>query len=720
MTKRDLMELLSGLKETYLTESQVVKHCGKSVNYNTITIKKLLGELVELGDVIITERGKFALTARTNVVKGKFIGNIKGFGFVERNDGSPDDIFIPERRVNGAVNGDEVLVKIGADRKSLEHHKGNHYRADRASEGEVIRILKRTVTSIVGTYEIIAGGGVVLPDDKRFADQVFIPVDKNLGAKPKQKVVVKIISYPSRNQMAIGEITEILGYINEVGVDTLSIVRSYGLTEIFPENVIQEANKVAVEPTEEDFKNRKDYRNDLTITIDGEDARDFDDAISLKKEGENYHLSVHIADVSHYVKQGSEIDKEAFNRATSVYFPDMVLPMLPEALSNNVCSLNPNVDRLTLSVEIRFDKFGNIIDYEFFNGVINSNFRMTYTKVAKIYENEKALIKEYKQIVPMLKEMHNLAELLIKRRKDKGELDFNLPEVQIDMDEKNKIKEIRRKPRTMADRVIEQFMIVTNEVVARQMKNMEMPFVYRIHETPSSEKIHAFNNFVKGIGLNLTIPEEETKPRDVQKVLTAANGGAMQIVINKLLLRSMQKAKYSPLPLGHFGLALNDYCHFTSPIRRYPDLTIHRILKLVIQGQMSNKNYDFYEEFVYSSAEQSSQRERLADEAERAVDDLKKAEYMLKFIGEEFDGFISGVIENGFFVELENTIEGFVSLDTLPEDKYYYDEQKMAIIGENNKFRLGQNIKIKMFNADLLTRKIDFVLAETINEEVEE
>lgn len=712
MTKRELMEKLAGLKETYLTESQVVKHCGKSVNYNTATIRKLLGELVESGEVIITERGKYALTLRTSVVRGKFIGNIKGFGFVERADGSADDIFIPERRVNGAVNGDEVLVKVGADKKSFEFNRGRNRTSNRSSEGEIIRILKRTVTTIVGTYEIIAGGGVVLPDDKRFADQVFIPLGKSLDAKVKQKVVVKIITYPARNQMAIGEIIEVLGYINDIGVDTLSIVRSYGLTEQFPENVINEANKVAVEPTEEDFKNRKDYRNELTITIDGEDARDFDDAIGLKKEGENYHLFVHIADVSHYVKQGGEIDKEAFNRATSVYFPDMVLPMLPEALSNNICSLNPNVDRLSLSVEIRFDKFGNIIDYEFFNGVINSDYRMTYTKVAGIYDGDKALIKEYKKIVPMLKDMHTLAELLIKRRKDKGELDFDLPEVQIDMDENNKIKEIRRKPRTMADRVIEQFMVVTNEVVARQMKNMDMPFVYRVHETPSPEKIHSFNDFVKGIGLNLTIPEQDTKPRDVQKVLTAAKGGAMQIVINSLLLRSMQKAKYSEIPLGHFGLALNDYCHFTSPIRRYPDLTIHRILKLVITGQMNNRNYDFYDDFVHTSAEQSSQRERLADEAERAVDDLKKAEYMLKFIGKEFNGFISGVIENGFFVQLDNTIEGFVSLDTLPEDGYYYDETKLALIGASNKFRLGQSVKIKMFNADLLTRKIDFVLAD--------
>lgn len=717
MTKRDLMEALAGLRETYLTEAQIVKLCGKRVNYNAATIKKLLGELVDSGDVIITERHKFALTVRSGCVRGRFIGNKNGYGFVERAEDKDNDIFIPERAVNGAAHGDEVLVKLVSPR-AKGFFRG-HQQSGRNNEGEVVRILKRTITQIVGVFRLVPGGGVVIPDDKRFTDQVFIPLDKNMGAVLNQKVVVKILAYPSRNTMAIGEVIEILGFVGEIGVDTLSIVRSYGLVEEFPESVLNEAEEVAKEPTEDDLYNRKDYRNDLTITIDGEDARDFDDAISLRKDGDKYELFVHIADVSHYVKQGGEIDKEAFNRATSVYFPDMVLPMLPEKLSNDICSLNPNTDRLTLSVEIRFDKYGNIIDYEINNGIINSNFRMTYTKVAKMMDGDKATLKEYKQIAPMIKEMENLARLLIDRRHDKGELDFDLPEVQIDMDEKNQIKEIRRKPRTMADRLIEQFMVVTNEVVARHMKNMDMPFVYRVHETPTPEKIHSFNDFIKGIGLNLTIPEEDTKPRDVQKVLTAVKGKPMQIVINSLLLRSMQKARYYERPLGHFGLALNDYCHFTSPIRRYPDLTIHRIIKLTLDGKMSNKNYDFYEEFVGVSADQSSQRERLADEVERAVDDLKKAEYMLKFKGEEFDGFISGVIEGGFFVQLESTIEGFVSIDTLPNDSYYYDEQKMAIIGKENKYRLGQNIKIKMFNADLITRKIDFVLPE-FSQETEE
>ena len=710
MTKSELYELMYSLKETYLTESQIIKYCGKSVNYNGATISRLVGELVDSGDVIITERHKYACTSKTGIIRGKFIGNHKGFGFVEPDDKQKQDIFIPERKVNGAVHGDIVLAKISAPER---HGFNRTKRVGDNDAGEIVRILKRTLQNVVGVYRLVPGGGVVIPDDTRITDQVFIPMDKSMGARVNHKVVVKLIAYPSRNQTAIGEVTEILGDINDIGVDTLSIIRSYGLTEVFPEEVVAEAERVAVEPNDKDKENRRDYRSELTFTIDGEDARDFDDAISLTKDGKDYILKVHIADVSHYVKQGGVIDQEAFRRATSVYFPDMVLPMLPESLSNNVCSLNPNVDRLTLSVETRFDEYGNIKDYDIVNGVINSNYRMTYTKVAKIFEGDKETCEEYREIVPMLQEMKSLAELLIKRRHDKGELDFDLPEVQIDMDENNKIKDIRRKPRSMADRLIEQFMVVTNEVVARHMKQLEMPFVYRVHEAPTPEKMHNFNDFVKGIGLNLTVPEQEPEPRDVQKILTAIKGKPMQVVISSLLLRSMQKAKYYERPLGHFGLALKDYCHFTSPIRRYPDLTIHRIIKLVIEGKMNAKNCDFYFAFVSDSATQSSERETLADEVERAVDDLKKCEYMSKKIGEEYEGFISGVTENGFFVQLENTIEGYVAIDTLPNDNYYADETKMAIIGKNHKYRLGQSVKILVYRTDLMTRKIDFVTIDS-------
>lgn len=708
MNKYELLDCLTKLKETYLTESQVIKAVQFDPHFDRGATKKMLMELVESGDVVITERHKFAVTSKSGVVRGVFCGNRNGYGFVEY-DPKQEDIFIPESCVNGAVHGDTVLAKIKSPAKG---RGGRNSFGQRSKEGEIIRILKRKITTIVGTFSVSAGGGVIVPDDTRFCDQVFVSTENMMGAKTNQKVVAKILAYPARAQMAIGQIVEVLGDANDLGVDTLSIIRSFGLTEKFPDAVVAEAEKVAVEPTAEAIKGRTDYTKDLIITIDGEDAKDFDDAISLKKTENGYTLFVHIADVSHYVKQDSELDKEAFNRGTSVYFPDMVLPMLPEVLSNKICSLMPNQKRLTLSVETDFDKFGNIKDYRINKGVIESAHRMTYTKVTKIFEGDKSLRAEYKDIVPMLEDMNTLAELLIKRRDNAGELDFNLPEVQIDMDEENKIKDIYRKPRNMADRLIEQFMVVTNEVVARHMTNLDMPFVYRVHEVPSSEKMHNFNDFIKGIGLNLTIQEVEPKPRDVQKVLTTVKNRPMETVISNILLRAMQKAKYYEKPLGHFGLALKDYCHFTSPIRRYPDLIIHRIIKLVLDGKMDKRAFNYYSEFVVDASTQSSDRERLADEAERTVDDLKKAEYMKRFIGKEFDGMISGVTENGFFVQLENTVEGFVKTEDLPQDKYYYDENKYCMQGKNNTFRLGQKIKIKVFNSDVVTRKIDFVLAE--------
>lgn len=710
MNKSELLQRLRNLNEVYLTESQIMKVVGAELNYNQTNLKAQLAELVESGDMILTERHKFAVTDKTSIVKGKFCGNIKGFGFVERISEKGEDLFIPERSVNGAVHGDIVLVKVMP--RTIKRNGRRVQTSGASTEGEVIRIIKRELKTIVGTFMLFSGGAVVIPDDKRFADQIFIMVDGMMGAKTNQKVVVEIIDYPSRNQMAVGKVIEILGDINDLGVDTLSIIRAFGLTEKFPEEVLLEAKAVANEPTARDKQGRTDFTNDLVITIDGDDARDFDDAIHLKKSEEGYELHVHIADVSHYVTQDSEIDKEAFKRATSVYFPDMVLPMLPEALSNNICSLNPDVERLTMSVIIHFDNFANIKDYSIHRGVIKSHNRMTYRKVTKILEGDKEMCKEYKHLVPMLKDMEELAKLLIKRRDRAGQLDFNLPEVQIDMDEKNKIKDIYKKPREMSDRLIEQFMVVTNEVVARYMKDMQVPAVYRVHEVPTEEKMHAFNECVKGMGLNLTLQEIEPEPRDVQKVLTAVKNRPMELVVNSILLRSMQKAKYYEAPLGHFGLALVDYCHFTSPIRRYPDLTIHRIIKLVLDGEMHGKTFNFYEDFVSRSAEQSSSRERLADEAERTVDDLKKAEYMTRFIGEEFVGFISGMSENGIFVQLENTVEGMVMMDDLPNDKYTYDEVRWMVVGKNNTFKIGQKVKIKVFSTDLITRKVNFVLAE--------
>ena len=710
MNKYQFLEKLNTFKENYFTEQQLMKIVGEEINYDKAQLKAFIGGLIASGDLVITERRKLAKTGNSGIIKGSFVGNARGFGFVEPYAKGVEDIFIPERNINGAVHGDEVLVKLVSENRN--RRKYNFRRNDnRSKTGEIIKILKRNLTQIVGVVMIVPGGAVVEPDDKRFGEQVFVSNENLNDAKVNQKVVVKLLTYPSRNQMATGKIIEILGDVNELGVDTLSIVRSYGLTEKFPEEVINEAKKVAIEPDAKAKKGRRDFTKDLVITIDGEDARDFDDAISLVVEKDKYILSVHIADVSHYVKQDSEIDKEAYRRATSVYFPDMVLPMLPEMLSNNICSLNPNVERLSLSVITTFDKKGNVLDYEVVNGVIKSKYRMTYTKVAKIFEGDKKLLKEYSEIVSMLLNMKTLAELLIARRDKAGQLDFDIPEVQIEMNEQQKITNIKRKERTMADRVIEQFMVVTNEVVARFFTKEKMPFVYRIHEVPTPEKIKFFNNFISAMGLNLYVQEIDVTPKDVQKIITTVHGKPLQNIINTMLLRSMQKAKYDPRPIGHFGLALKDYCHFTSPIRRYPDLVIHRIIKLFLNGEMKGKTRKFYDEFVYPASTQSSDREKLADDAERDVDDLKKAEYMLDKAGNVYEGYVCSITENGLFVQLPNTIEGMVPVENLPKDKYSFDEQKMILSGIKTKFKLGQKVVVKVERADLISRRVYFLLA---------
>lgn len=710
MNKSLILDALKRQKNTYFGERELMKMLCREIGEDSLAIKAAVRELLESGEIIETERYKYALTERSDYIKGTFVGNSKGFGFVEPTDRTKEDLFIPERSVNGAFHGDTVLARLA--QKRLKGYKKFNSSEGNRKEAEIVKVLKRGISILVGTYTAINGGGVVKPDDARIADQVFVSMDKTNNARTNEKVVLKLTCYPSRNEMAMGEILEVLGNANDLGVDTLSIVRSFGLFEKFPDNVLEEAKKVAVEPTAKDIKGRTDFTKDLVFTIDGEDAKDFDDAISLTKNAKGYLLKVHIADVSNYVRAGSALDSEAYNRATSVYFPDMVIPMLPVELSNDVCSLNPNVLRLTLSVVMQLDKEGNILDYQITNGAIVSKYRMTYTKVSKIFAGDKALCKEYKELVPMLLDMKELAELLIKRRDNAGELDFDLPEVQIDVDENKKIVDIYRKPRGLADRLIEQFMVVTNEVVARYAKDVGLPFIYRVHEVPTPERIKAFNDFVRGVGLNLTIAENEPKPKDVQKVLVTIKDTSAKNVISSLLLRSMQKARYYELPLGHFGLALADYCHFTSPIRRLPDLIIHRILKASLAGELDSRKFEQFEDFVHNASEQASARERLADDAERAVDDLKKTEYMSKKIGEIYDGVISGVTQSGFYVALENTVEGFVREDTLPTDNYYYDERKMAFIGKKHKFMLGGSVKIKVANTNLQERKIDFELVE--------
>ena len=695
--------------QKYFEFDEIAKALGLSRGFDRQALASALNEMVRADQIVFTKRNKYMLADNSGAIKCTIIGSPNGYSFARPVNGGLD-IFISEHDLEGASHGDSVLVKI------LGKQKGHNFRGKTPAAargktiGKVIRILSRGYTTIVGTFAPTSGGGLVVPDDTRFADSMFIPANKLNGASGTVKVVVKIIEYPTRTRMAQGEIIEVLGDARSFKVTTLSVIRSFGLIDEFPENVLKEAEKLNVPVSETQMKGRKDFRNELTITIDGEDARDFDDAISLKMNGEDYVLSVHIADVGEYVKLGGLIDKEAFRRGTSVYFPDYVIPMLPKSLSNGICSLNPNEDRLTLSVVMVFDKDGNIKDYNFYEGIIRSSYRMTYTSVTKIFDGDTELCHKYKEILPMLNQMSKLAILLLDRRNRAGQLDFDLPEAQIDVDEEGRITSITKKPRNLSDRLIEQFMVVANEVVARHFDDLNLPFVFRVHEEPTPERVKAFKDFVSSLGLKLNGGVDGSDPKDFQNLKKKKKNTPYSESVSKVMLRSMQKARYDSENLGHFGLALRDYCHFTSPIRRYPDLTIHRIIKLYLKNKLTMDKIKFLQEFVQESAEQSSITERNAEVAEREVDDLKKAEYMLDKIGESFEGIISGVTEAGIFVELDNTIEGFVYRESLPEDHYIFDQSKYVLIGRRNRFSLGEYVKVRVASSDINTRKIEFEL----------
>ncbi len=713
--KDKILEVVSGTRQKLLSFDEIAKHMGLLSNFDKQALASALNELVKEDKLVFSKRNKYMLPDNSGAMKATIIANPNGYAFA-RPVGEGDDVFIAERDLNGATHGDTVLVKMQGKQNRFGKGKGKRAQGSRV-QGEVISILARGYKTIVGFYQSTAGGGIVIPDDARFADSIFVPASKTKGAVSNSKVVLNITEYPSRTRMAQGEITEVLGDANSFKVSTLSVIRSFGLIEEFPQDTLLEADKVNVPVTEEDIKKRRDFRNDLIITIDGEDARDFDDAISMYKKKDHYVLSVHIADVASYVKEGGAIDKEAFRRGTSVYFPDYVLPMLPKVLSNGICSLNPNEDRLAMSVIMEFDKNGNVVNYDICEGVIRSNYRMTYTEVTKIFEGDKETKQKYQDVVPMLEEMAVLAKLLLKRRDTAGQLDFDLPETQINVDNEGRITEIYRKPRNLSDRLIEQFMVITNEVVARHCSLLNLPFVYRVHEDPTPERVKAFKMFISSFGLILGgAGGDGYEPKDFQKLLLEIKNTPFSQPISKIMLRSMQKARYYPENLGHFGLALKDYCHFTSPIRRYPDLTIHRIIKYMLHNELTPNKLKVLESFVVEASEQSSVTERNADEAERAVDDLKKAEYMKDKIGEVYEGNISSVTDSGIFVELDNTIEGFIYKENLPDDRYIFDQARYMLVGKRNRYMLGDRLSVRVAQVDMNTRHIDFEIATILPE----
>lgn len=665
---------------------------------------KVLVELEQNGLIERTKKDRYQRKEKSKdkthqLVKGKLSQNKKGFAFLRPEEEDREDIFIPPNKINRALDGDTVLVE-------LQRYKGK-------IEGEVKQIEQHSVTQVVGTYSEARHFGFVIPDDKRIMQDIFIPKGHHLGAVDGHKVLVQITKYADATDNPEGQISAILGHKNDPGVDILSIIYQHGIEIEFPDNVLEEAENVPDEIKPEEIKNRRDLRDELTITIDGADAKDLDDAISVKALNNGHtQLTVSIADVSYYVTEGSALDQEAYERGTSVYLVDRVIPMIPHRLSNGICSLNPNVDRLTLSCRMELDQKGNVVKHEIFDSVINSNYRMTYDAVNKIItDHDEATRQQYAELTPMLDLAQDLSNRLIDMRRRRGEIDFDISEAQVIVDEDGIPTDIQLRNRGEGERLIESFMLAANETVAEHFNRMEVPFIYRIHEQPKSDRLTQFFEFITNFGIVVRGTGENIHPSTLQKIRQEVEGKPEQMVISTMMLRSMQQARYEDTNLGHFGLSAEYYTHFTSPIRRYPDLTVHRLIrKYLIDNSMDGKERHEWEEKLPEIAEHTSQRERRAIDAERDTDELKKAEYMVQHIGEEFEGVISSVANFGMFIELPNTIEGMVSVANMTDDFYHFDERHMAMIGEHSAkvFKIGDTVKIKVTNVDVDERMIDF------------
>lgn len=667
--------------------------------------EQIIAELIDEGKIFETKRGKLAVPETLQMATGIFISHAKGFGFVTPDEGGAD-IFIPASETNGAMQKDRVLYKVTGGGGS-----------GRKAEGTIIRVLERGMTRLVGLYEQVKGFGFVTADDKKVAKDIFISRENSMGAVTGHKVVVEITDYGEDRRNPEGKIIEILGHINDPGVDILSVIRRYELPVEFPEEVYQEIENVELEINEKEMMGREDLRNVLTITIDGEDSKDLDDAVSLTKlDNGNYELGVHIADVSHYVQENTALDKEAYERGTSVYLVDRVIPMLPHKLSNGICSLNAGVDRLALSCMMELDEKGNILNHEIAKTVINVDRRMTYTAVKQILEDKnEAVMREYQELVPMFETMAEAAEKLREKRRVRGGIDFDFPESKIILDKRGRAVDVKPYDRNSATKIIEDFMLAANETIAEDFYWQEVPFLYRTHETPDMERIRKLTVFLKNFGYYLKIKSGEVHPKEFQKLLGKIEDTPEEAMISRLVLRSMMRAKYTTENTGHFGLAVKFYTHFTSPIRRYPDLQIHRIIKEQIDGRLSERRLEHYRKLLPTVATDTSTTERRADEAEREVDKLKKVEYMSRHLGEIHEGVISGITNWGMYVELPNTCEGMIRLQDL-DDYYIFDENKYELQGEMSRqtFRLGQKLKICIANADKVTRTVDFLLADDV------
>ena len=667
---------------------------------NREELLEVLEELIRDGKVEQTKRGKYKI-AEMPVFTGKFVGNARGFGFVELEE-EKEDIFISEANAGAAVHGDTVQISL------LPAKTGKR------REGVVIKVLDHAITEIVGTYQQNRNFGFVIPDNLKFTKDIFIPIEHSRGAVNGHKVVVEITDYGSDEKSPEGKVKEIIGHVNDPGTDVLSVVYAYDLPLEFPEKVLNQVERVGCEVTAADCLGRMDLRDWQMVTIDGEDAKDLDDAISITKEGNLYHLGVHIADVANYVQENSALDREALKRGTSVYLVDRVIPMLPHRLSNGICSLNQGADRLALSCLMDVDEKGNVIGHQIAETVIRVDRRMTYTSVKKILSGDETEAEEYRELVPMFRRMEELSALLRARRKKRGSIDFDFPESKILLDEQGRPTEIKPYDRNVATKIIEDFMLLANETVAQDFYWQELPFVYRTHENPDPEKIQQLALFINNFGYAIKNNRDEIHPKEIQKLLARIEGAPEEAMISRLTLRSMKRAQYTVECSGHFGLAAKYYCHFTSPIRRYPDLQIHRIIKDALRGRMNQDKISHYQGILPEVASHSSQMERRADEAERETEKMKKAEYMEQHVGEVFSGVISGMTNWGFYVELENTVEGMVHVTNLYDDRYYYREESFDMAGADTGkvYKLGQRVKIRVLGADKKSRLIDFELAE--------
>lgn len=669
-------------------------------------LQGVLDALVMDGRIEVTSKGKY-IKSEGKYLIGTFTAHARGFGFVSI-EGEEEDIFIPESQVHGAFHMDTVQVAVTSENSGKRR------------EGTITKIISRGTTRIVCTYEKSKTFGFAVPDNPKFGSDIFIPQERSKGAVSGHKVVVEITDYGKEGRKPEGKVVEIIGHINDPGTDIMSIVKAYDLPVEFSEKIMHQVENVSNEVSTADMAGRMDFRDWQTVTIDGEDAKDLDDAITLTKEGDNYKLGVHIADVSNYVQEHSALDVEALSRGTSVYLVDRVIPMLPHKLSNGICSLNAGENRLTLSCVMTIDTKGNVIDHTIAESVIKVDRRMSYTSVKKILEDhDENEIGEYEELVPMFELMQELAAILRKKRMKRGSIDFDFPETKIVLDDKGKPVEIKPYERNVATKIIEDFMLIANETVAQDYFWQELPFVYRTHDNPDTEKIKKLSTFINNFGYSIYIGQDEVHPKELQKLLQKIDGTPEEALISRLTLRSMKQAKYTTMSTGHFGLATPYYCHFTSPIRRYPDLQIHRIIKDNLRGRMNAKKIEHYDKILPEVAKHSSEMERRADEAERETDKLKKVEYMSERIGEVFEGVISGVTEWGFYVELPNTVEGLVHVTTLVDDYFHYNESTYELVGEvtNIRYKLGQRVHVMVTGTDKILRTIDFRVVRENEEE---